>query len=66
MGEFETKTSLARTAPFVLTGSGGIVEIQGTAEDEPFSAEQFSHLMDLARKGVDELVAAQKKTLGKD
>ena len=51
-------------ANFVLTGKGGIVEIQGTAEKEPFSDAQFQALMTLARKGVAELVAAQKKATG--
>jgi ribonuclease PH len=51
-------------ANFVLTGKGGIVEIQGTAEKEPFSDAQFQSLMTLARKGVAELVAAQKKATG--
>jgi len=48
---------------FVLTGKGGIVEIQGTAEQEPFSEEQFQELLRLARKGISELTAAQKKAL---
>ena len=37
-------------ANFVMTGNGGIVEIQGTAEGEPFSEEQFADLMGLAKK----------------
>ncbi|WP_207485142.1 ribonuclease PH [Arenibaculum pallidiluteum] len=45
---------------FVLTGSGGIVEVQGTAEERPFSEEQFMELLRLARKGVTELTALQK------
>lgn len=45
---------------FVLTGSGHIVEIQGTAETDPFSQEQFLRLMDLARKGAAELDAIQR------
>ncbi len=53
-------------ANFVLTGKGGIVEIQGTAEKEPFSDAQFQSLMTLARKGVAELVAAQKKATGQN
>jgi len=64
--DYDEDSNAGADANFVLTGSGGIVEIQGTAEDEPFSAGQFNDLMDLARKGVDELVAAQKKTLGTD
>jgi ribonuclease PH len=51
-------------ANFVLTGKGGIVEIQGTAEETPFSEPQFLELLALARKGVDELVALQKSVLG--
>ncbi len=47
-------------ANFVLTGDAGIVEIQGTAEDKPFSREQFNQLLGLAEKGVAELVALQK------
>ena len=49
---------------FVFTASGGIVEVQGTAETEPFSQEQFDQLMVLARKGIDELAVAQRAALG--
>ncbi|MBL4693207.1 MAG: ribonuclease PH [Magnetovibrio sp.] len=48
---------------FVLTGNKGIVEIQGTAEDYPFSEEQFMELMALAKKGVHDLVQLQRKAL---
>ncbi len=51
-------------ANFVLTGSGGIVEIQGTAEQEPFSEENFMNLLKLARHGIGQLVELQKKALG--
>jgi ribonuclease PH len=47
-------------ANFVITGSGGLVEVQGTAEGKPFSEEEFLSLMRLARVGVAELVALQK------
>ena len=50
-------------ANFVMTGSGGIVEVQGTAETDPFSQEQFDALMALARKGIAELVELQKLTV---
>jgi ribonuclease PH len=50
-------------ANFVMTGSGGIVEVQGTAEKTPFSQEKFDELMALARKGVAELVSLQKLTV---
>lgn len=47
-------------ANFVMTGKGGLVEIQGTAEKEPFSEEQLMALMGLAKKGIGELVNLQK------
>lgn len=50
-------------ANFVMTGSGGIVEVQGTAEGEPFSQERFDELIALARKGISELVSLQKLTV---
>jgi ribonuclease PH len=46
-----------------MTGTGGIVEVQGTAETEPFSQEQFDKLMLLARQGIAELVSLQKLTV---
>ena len=56
--------STAQTdANFVRTGKGGLVEIQGTAEGEPFSDEEFSQLLKLARKGIGELVELQKKVI---
>jgi ribonuclease PH len=45
---------------FVMTGSGGIVEVQGTAEGEPFSQEQLIELLSLARIGTTRLVELQK------
>src|SRR5438067_588445 len=50
-------------ANFVLTGTGGLVEIQGTAEGVPFSEAQFGELLALARKGAASLIAAQKEAL---
>ncbi len=50
-------------ANFVMTGSGGIVEVQGTAETTPFSQESFDALMVLAKKGIGELVQLQKLTV---
>ena len=50
-------------ANFVMTGKGGIVEVQGTAEKDPFSQEQFDTLMVLARKGIGELVSLQQLTV---
>ena len=47
----------------VMTGSGGIVEIQGTAEGEPFTREQMSILVDLATMGIRQLTATQQSAL---
>ena len=51
-------------ANFVLTEDGGIVEIQSTAERDPFTQEQFLALMTLARAGTDRLFALQREALG--
>lgn len=48
---------------FVLTDNGNFVEIQGTAEGEPFSPDDYQRLLALANKGAAELFAAQKKAL---
>lgn len=48
----------------VMTGSGGLVEIQGTGEEGPFSRKQFDELMSLAESGVQRLVAIQRASLG--
>ncbi len=49
---------------FVITGKGGIVEIQGTAERKPFTPEQFRELYALAVKGTTELAKIQHEALG--
>lgn len=51
-------------ANFVMTGAGGLVEIQGTAEGAPFTDDEFTQLLRLARKGITELVALQKAAIG--
>jgi len=59
-----SEDSTAETdANFVLTGAGGLVEIQGTAEGAPFSEDQLAQLLRLARKGIGELVEVQKQVL---
>lgn len=52
-------------ANFVMTGRGGICEIQGTAEADPFSEDQFASLMTLARSSIAELVQLQKAAIAK-
>ena len=59
-----SEDSTAETdANFVLTGAGGLVEIQGTAEGAPFTEDQLAQLLRLARKGIGELVELQKQVL---
>ena len=48
---------------FVITGRGKLVEIQGTAEEEPFSEEQFMEMLQLAKKGCSELAIMQNKII---
>ena len=50
-------------ANFVLTGSGGIVEVQGTAEGQPFSEAELLELLRLARQGIGDLVTLQKQAI---
>ena len=48
----------------VMTGSGGFVEVQGTAEGDAFTQEQMNSMLALAKKGILELVTAQRAALG--
>lgn len=48
----------------VMTGQGKFVEVQGTAESEPFSAETLARMLALAKKGITEIQAMQKQVLG--
>ncbi|MGE0094654.1 MAG: ribonuclease PH [Alphaproteobacteria bacterium] len=50
-------------ANFVLTGKGGLVELQASAEKEPFDEALFNGMLALARQGITELVAAQKRAI---
>ena len=61
--DYAEDSSADADANFVMTGSGGIVEVQGTAETVPFSQEGFDQLMALAKKGIAELVQLQKLTV---
>jgi ribonuclease PH len=62
--DYDEDSSCATDSNFVLTGTGGIVEIQATAEQEPFQESEFDELLRLARKGIGELVQHQNKALG--
>lgn len=57
-------SSAETDANFVITGKGGMVEIQGTAEKDPFTEAQLQELLNLAKKGCQELAALQQKAIG--
>ncbi len=59
--DYDEDSTAETDANFVMTGSCGIVEIQGTAEGEPFSEEEFGRLMGLAKSGISQLVEIQNK-----
>lgn len=62
--DYEEDSNAEADANFVLTGRGGIVEIQGTAEHDPFSEAQFLELLALAKGGTADLVRHQREALG--
>jgi len=62
--DYDEDSNCQADSNFVLTADGRIVEIQGTAEEHPFSHSQFLELLELAQKGVNELATAQRKALG--
>lgn len=62
--DYEEDSAVQADANFVLTDKGGIVEIQCSAETEPFAEEQFIELLGLARDGVARLAALQRQALG--
>ncbi|MGC5779229.1 ribonuclease PH [Methylobacterium sp. NFXW15] len=61
--EYEEDSAADTDANFVLTGKGGIVEVQGTAEAEPFTEAQLMEMLRLARAGTERLVALQKEAI---
>ncbi|SFJ43009.1 ribonuclease PH [Thermoflavimicrobium dichotomicum] len=61
---YEEDSSAIVDMNVVMTGKGKYVEIQGTGEEAPFSSEQLTDLLRLAKYGVDHLIAIQKETLG--
>ena len=62
--DYPEDSAAGTDANFVMTGKGGIVEIQGTAESAPFSEDEFASLMALARKGITRLVSLQQMAVG--
>ncbi len=61
--DFEEDSGAEVDMNVVMTGSGRIIEVQGTAEKTPFTREELDALLDLARKGIEELVALQRRAL---
>lgn len=62
--DYQEDSGAEADANFVLTGSGTIVEVQGTAEQKPFTEAQLLELVALARGGVRRLVDLQRQALG--
>ena len=62
--DYPEDSAAATDANFVMTAGGGIVEVQGTAEEAPFSEEELLRLLRLARIGCDEIFAVQRRVLG--
>ena len=62
--DYDEDSDADTDANFVITGTSGIVEIQGTAEKEPFSEAEFLELLNLAKDGCAELTRIQKEVLG--
>lgn len=61
--DYDEDSAAETDANFVMTGSGGIVEIQGTAEQKPFSEDELKQLMDLAKAGIQNLVSLQNMAI---
>ena len=61
--DYSEDSTAGTDANFVLTSSNGIVEIQGTAEETPFSEEEFTAMLRLARSGCEELFAHQVRAI---
>jgi len=57
--DYDEDSNAETDANFVMTGTGGLVEVQGTAEGKPFSEDEFAQLMSLAKAGISDLVKMQ-------
>ena len=62
--DYDEDSNAQVDANFVITGEGKLVEIQGTAEEAPFSESEFLALMQLAKSGIATLSELQKEALG--
>ena len=62
--DYEEDSSISTDMNFVMTDSGKFVEIQGTAEDQPFSQEQLMGMLGVARQGIEQLFKIQSEIIG--
>jgi ribonuclease PH len=62
--DYDEDSKAQADANFVLTGGGGLVEVQGTAEGAPFSEAQLLDLLRLARQGTETLFQKQRAAVG--
>jgi len=61
--DYEEDSTAEVDMNIIMTGDGRFIEVQGTAEREPFSKDDMEKLLALAKKGIEDLIAAQKKAL---
>lgn len=61
--DYEEDSQAETDANFVMTDKGHLVEVQASAEGEPFTTQQFTQMLQLAQKGVTELIEMQRKAL---
>lgn len=61
--DYDEDSTAETDANFVMTGKGGIVEIQSTAEGEPFQLDQFQVMFDLAKSGIQDLIKLQMRIM---
>ena len=61
--DYDEDSNAQADANFVLTGAGDIVEIQGTAEEDPFKESELTAMLELAKKGIGELAAHQRRAI---
>jgi ribonuclease PH len=62
--DYELDSTVNVDMNVVMTESGRLVEVQGTAEEKAFTRDQMNQMLDLAEKGIKEIITAQKKALG--
>ncbi len=64
--DYEEDSNCEADVNFILNDKSEIIEVQGTAESNPFGFSKFEELFGLAKKGIDTLISKQKEALGLD